>query len=457
MFLRLFIYTTLFSLFNAGFAFAQNNINACVMETDDQETSIYFSSGVNTEPFQTDNQTRAIEAVYQQSLNSRRDNLTEFADEQYIFLPAFNATQGLATDVIQVLQQRADELGISDDGLTGYEIFTWINDGLNSEEVRQRISISASIVFRSTLSGLITDQVLEELGESGVQASANALRDRNVVDRNHFENYTSDLSAGRRVIIIAHSQGNLFTNEAVSRVISSTPQNRDSIAIMAIATPASNTILPQPEGFYVTANDDRVINALRLVEGNVLTGNLDNDPGILGDDRDFLNHYFDRSYFDNQLNSRPLIDTELFRLADQLPYPQTTAGEGAIRATLTWGNQPDMDLHVFEPNDEQVFFGNRNGAFGTLDMDDVNGFGPENYFVPCENAVEGTWRVGVNYFTGSAPETGTISLFLGNGQIVSPRSVTLQMGTGGNVPPTILFEVTLSVDENSNEVIYTIQ
>lgn len=125
------------------------------------------------------------------------------------------------------------------------------------------------------------------------------------------------------------------------------------------------------------------------------------------------------------------------------------AGEGAIRATLTWGAEPDMDLHVFEPRGSHVFYSNRVGTSGTLDVDDVSSFGPENYFVPCDNAELGTYAIGVNYFRGTSPETARISLFLGNGQTVSPRSITLAQGIGssGNQTPSILFRVTINEPE----------
>ena len=48
--------------------------------------------------------------------------------------------------------------------------------------------------------------------------------------------------------------------------------------------------------------------------------------------------------------------------------------------TLTW-NSPtsDLDLHVWNPANEHCYFANREVRDGFLDIDDVNGFGPETF------------------------------------------------------------------------------
>ena len=51
---------------------------------------------------------------------------------------------------------------------------------------------------------------------------------------------------------------------------------------------------------------------------------------------------------------------------------------------LSWdGSTSDVDLHVYEQggSGEHVYFDNMQGDYGFLDLDDVNGFGPEHYIV----------------------------------------------------------------------------
>jgi hypothetical protein len=55
----------------------------------------------------------------------------------------------------------------------------------------------------------------------------------------------------------------------------------------------------------------------------------------------------------------------------------------ALSLTLSWdGPTSDMDLHVIEPSGKHVWYGDINGNDGFLDVDDADGFGPENYVAP---------------------------------------------------------------------------
>ena len=50
--------------------------------------------------------------------------------------------------------------------------------------------------------------------------------------------------------------------------------------------------------------------------------------------------------------------------------------------TLTWDANPDVDLHIFEPQ-RHVYYASRIGYNGYLDLDDTNGYGPEHYYTNC--------------------------------------------------------------------------
>jgi murein DD-endopeptidase MepM/ murein hydrolase activator NlpD len=86
-------------------------------------------------------------------------------------------------------------------------------------------------------------------------------------------------------------------------------------------------------------------------------------------------------------------------------------GTGDLQVTLEWdtGNT-DVDIHVFEPDGTHVSFGDRAGTTATLDVDDTNGYGPENIFVAPGDASPGTYQIYVVYYGGSVPTTATIKI-----------------------------------------------
>lgn len=90
-------------------------------------------------------------------------------------------------------------------------------------------------------------------------------------------------------------------------------------------------------------------------------------------------------------------------------------GDGDLQVTLTWNTTVDMDLHVIEPDGTHVFYGRRNGITARLDVDDTNGFGPENIFVNRGTATPGVYQIYVVQYGGSVPTTGTIAVRLNGG------------------------------------------
>jgi hypothetical protein len=59
-------------------------------------------------------------------------------------------------------------------------------------------------------------------------------------------------------------------------------------------------------------------------------------------------------------------------------------GTGNLQATLIWDKPGDMDLHIVTPNNKHIYFSNKGTSvatdWGTLDVDDLSGTGPENIF-----------------------------------------------------------------------------
>ena len=88
-----------------------------------------------------------------------------------------------------------------------------------------------------------------------------------------------------------------------------------------------------------------------------------------------------------------------------------TAATGDIQVSVSWSDTSDVDLHVIDPNGEEVYFGHRDAASGGhLDIDSnaacsddgpPNGFhkNNENIVWPVGSAVPGDYTVVLDYWS----------------------------------------------------------
>ncbi len=74
---------------------------------------------------------------------------------------------------------------------------------------------------------------------------------------------------------------------------------------------------------------------------------------------------------------------------------------GDPQFTLIWDSRADIDLHVIEPEGSEIYWENRNGnQGGELDVDDVDGYGPENVNYAGNKGPRGTYVWFVHYYGG---------------------------------------------------------
>jgi len=103
----------------------------------------------------------------------------------------------------------------------------------------------------------------------------------------------------------------------------------------------------------------------------------------------------------------------------ELAKGSLNSGSGEIKITLTWDNTSDLDLHVIDPNGSEIYYGSTSSqSGGLLDIDDIDGFGPENIYWDFE--VHGTYIVAVNHYSGST--TANYQLRIANGGYVKTYS-----------------------------------
>ena len=466
------IYTACMAALSSSSAFAQSQgtgeLQGCVAEPQDKVTNVYFGNGVGNTKADGDWAVANLRVFYKAKLEAlRRPDGSDLG--KFNFSLAYNPTSGVFADVNETLVQKADEVGAR--GLNGYQISrfaVWGSRLAGGALIGVTAALALSGVgtplaaFTATAAGTLLVIAAEEIDVE----QRTAMRTIPQVQAKHVALYSADLLAGKRVFVVAHSQGNLFANTSLAETARIRPDDASSLAMVGVATPAARQFR---DSFYVTGKDDSVINDLRTTD-NVLDWNVDNVDGVADvSGRDERFHGFLESYMhdaaftgDVLFASRKRVDKEMERLARDVPFPTREGGEGAIRATLTWDAQPDVDLHAFEPNGSHVYYRSRTGRSGTLDVDDTSSYGPENYFVPCNKVELGTYRIGVNYFRGtgprapgSGPSTATVALFLGDDTIPSPKTVVLPAprGEAGNGSPQILFrvQVTEKVDPQTQE------
>ena len=425
-----------------------SQLEGCVVKPEEKVTNIYFANGVGNDDTAANLSVGYLRNLYWAILR----NLNQKGKGRYgtfDFLLAYNPTINPFYDVVEVLNQKAREQGVSE-SLSGLQILRLIQGGLNSEEFRVAVKLAMRAALNPTpLTGMATNLVLDELfdyaSDQISKAQADAIKNIPEVEALHTNMYTSALRAGKRVFVIAHSQGNLFTNASLAAAAIAQPDEADSLAMIGVATPArlSNQFKGgQAQVFYRTAHDDAVIDSLRITD-NVAPSNIENDL-IVGFDfaRSLSNHAFISDYMWSGLPSEEDNTAELQRLFVVVPFPLRYE-ENAIRASLTWdSNPPDFDLHAFEPNSSHVYYKRFNGS---LDVDDRNGNGPENYVVACDEIEPGTYSIGVNYYAGEGPGSATVNLSLGDGTTSQKRvAFTEAAGRAGNIPDPIF---TIRVNE----------
>ena len=267
-------------------------------------TNVYFVNGANNSFTQAIVSAYWIKLAYQDRLEGMPGN----QGQEFRFGVAYNRSEGLTEDIKEVYRQKRAERDMTQ-------------------------SADADVPFWFFLFGSaddFLDMVTPQEAEDIAFATAALLAVQEADSGPLTQKLRSDLAEGRRVFLIAHSQGNLFANSALAAL----DRHRDSVGMVGVASAASSVA----DGFsYTTAYDDFVINTLREDFPDTLAGNIDNDPTpFKRDNRDALKHGFVRSYFGTclaepchwlnpRLDSRRKIDAAVFDAMRKLRFPAPDA------------------------------------------------------------------------------------------------------------------------------------
>lgn len=236
---------------------------------------------------------------------------------------------------------------------------------------------------------------------------------------------------GKKMLFYAHSQGNLFVNQAYAYAL--TKVSEQSVKVVH-AAPAS----PQLHGDYTLADKDLVINGLRLTgtvpaNTDTIAGFLERAPGVNGQ-KDALGHGLLEIYLNPTLPLASRLKGEVDTALTTLVAPPATAATGFISATMTWDGAGDADLHTFEPDGTHVFYGSPLGHSGYLDVDNTVANGPEHYYSTCNASTlqTGTYRFAVANFARADGRTVTLQVSSNNDGVLGTIKATLGAATGSN-------------------------
>jgi hypothetical protein len=227
--------------------------------------------------------------------------------------------------------------------------------------------------------------------------------------KDHVTTYKTKIAEGKKVLLVAHSQGNLFGNQAYSLLNS---REKQSFGMVSAAN-VDNRVLGA-DSPYTTLKDDKVITALIAAQIALPSKPMPPNTENIADSEDYLGPFFIQSYMVEGSNSGMQITNDIIEVLGNLATPPQIVESGVITVSLSWGSEPDVDLHVYEPNGIQVFWDNLQGYSGTLDRDDRSGYGPEHYNVPsCETLEQGIYHIALDYFKGDGPEVATVQIEAG--------------------------------------------
>jgi len=348
-------------------------------------------------------------------------------------------------DLAETYQQRANAIDPTGNLAKHVEILWELLNGRQSFINRIILIYSGS---QSLLQSLASDIRAKAVGALGYLTS----NPPTAADYARSDNQLDDLAAqGQKILLVAHSQGNLFLNHAYEHIVGTVGAR--SIAAVHVAPASTST-----HGPYFLSSSDHVINQLlSLGGGTVLSPNI-TMPDY---DDDWSGHQFKPTYMNSSKPARSLIVSGMRTSLSSLVAPTVAGNVGAFTVTLTWDGPGDVDLHVVEPSGgSHVYYASRLGIDGSLDKDNIVANGPEHYYSTCDSSVlqPGIYSIGLNNFHGATGRTATVqvSSTLSGFNRSKQLGVGPERGSSGDSSPLPVFNLTVTKDPNTGKFSYAV-
>lgn len=346
-------------------------------------------------------------------------------------------------DVMEVFTQRANEIDPSGK-LAKHKELVWEVIQGNTPLLNKLSALS------SQYTSLIT-QMQDIVNTKAVGAIASLVS--NPPTQADYAKHNARLDAlalqKQKLMLVAHSQGNLFMNKAYEHILPTV--GASSVKVVHIA-PASATL----HGKYWLAAIDLIINGLRST-GNVPSISDELNVVILPPSlKDWTGHKLINTYLDPNRGARNFINLSITDAMNQLVTPSTEGNQGAFTVTLTWDGSGDVDLHTFEPNNgSHVYYSNSQGQVGRLDIDNRIANGPEHYFASCDPNIlqTGNYSIGINNYAGATGRIATVQVATSSKGVIFTKvlGVGAENGSNGDQHPIPVVKVSVNKDASTGK------
>ncbi|MFT5661589.1 MAG: hypothetical protein ACI9TV_002236 [Sulfurimonas sp.] len=200
----------LFILLTPIFLYANTpSVNECIND-------IYFANGIKTDEA---NATANLNLIRKRTLIEQYQLDEIKMNNELSFHTAYNQTYGINGDIYEAYLQLANEND-------GWAIFNrWMNYVLGNR--------TTSAYWYNQALALITNSMNETMIRQAYNADLTTQE----------TNYKSSIDAGHNVIVVSHSQGNLFTNDAYKNITRGiNAWRKDYFKAIAVASPATKLL-----------------------------------------------------------------------------------------------------------------------------------------------------------------------------------------------------------------------
>jgi hypothetical protein len=392
-------------------------------------TSLLYFNGILVSKEDAEKQVKKITLTFGSKTN---------AGDHVKYRLMYNHTQGLLLDLLEVFEQRAKEFG----------------DGSLVNRLDLFMNYISNFGGLAAVPGIFVpnDQVSDFFIDLGVDFKSKILEfyslqrqeSKIFTIKNHIEHQAildNLILEGKKLLFFAHSQGNLFANHAFDYAKGKTQDS--SIRLIHVA-PASIEL----KGDHVLADTDEVI--LKLSPTHNPTHFIKGVHSLIND---FKGHGLFEIYLNPNFPILSALKQYVAEAFDELIAPRADAKTGFFTATLTWDGQGDVDLHVNEPTGAHVYFSNKIGNSGYLDVDNTYAFGPEHYYSSCDSRYlkEGIYKISVANYSKAKGRIATLQISNSDEGVLGTKQVILG-GETGRHPDFHLFQINLRIIDQVKKI-----